>query len=137
MDSTRTVIRRMLTESITDATIDLAKQARKQFVCDVAQFGDCSETAEGLVKLLRAKGIQAKIQGGQFITVTGDRPGFEELEEWDHTWVIVGSHILDPTVDQFTSTLDVDLYTSEGGVYYSHPSVDGDELKSRYVVTGR
>ena len=104
-----------------------AKRARKTWgITKRAEFGDCSAVCRLLVEILQELGIQCRLQFGKFHTA--------EDEEWDHTWVETFEKydiwILDPTVDQFYSSLDIDLETKTDGIYYS--KVDGDELASRY-----
>jgi transglutaminase-like putative cysteine protease len=104
--------------------ISAALEARKEISCDKAIFGDCLDVSRRTVAILNKAGIPAKLTGGQFVT----NP--VEDEEWDHSWVIVDGEILDPTVDQFFSPLDVDLETTVPGIYYS--PVDGGWLDDRY-----
>lgn len=108
--------------------IDAALVARKTSgVCDRAHFGDCKAISEETVKALLKTGIQARITGGTFIT----KP--KENESWDHSWILVMDRwILDPTIDQFFSEIDVDMRTKTPGVYYSNPSWDGNVYKNRY-----
>lgn len=91
-----------------------------------ASFGDCKATCVRLASLLRAAGIPAQLKGGQFVC----NPNNEI--HYDHSWLVVSSDILDPTVDQFFSDLDFDLSTQTPGVYFSHPEWDGDWLTDRY-----
>lgn len=104
--------------------INLALQARQQAGCDKARFGDCRDVSERTVVLLKSMGIPAKLKGGHFIA----NP--DENDYWDHSWVVIDGEILDPTVDQFFSTLDVDLETETPGIYYS--ALDGPWLMNRY-----
>jgi hypothetical protein len=104
--------------------IEAALQARNEINCVKAVFGDCLDVSRRTVAILKEMQIPAKLVGGQFIT------NFEEDEEWDHSWVMVGEEILDPTVDQFFSPLDVDLRTTVPGIYYS--AIDGSWLDDRY-----
>lgn len=108
--------------------INAALVARKTSgVCDRARFGDCKEISEETVKILSRAGIQARLSGGTFITKPDDN------ESWDHSWVLVMNRwVLDPTIDQFFSDLDVDMKTKTPGVYYSHPSWDGNIYRDRY-----
>jgi hypothetical protein len=108
--------------------IDAALAARKNGgICDRAHFGDCKEISQATLQMLQKVGIQARLTGGTFITKPKDD------ESWDHSWLIINNKwILDPTVDQFFSDLDVDMHTKTPGIYYSHPNWDGNSLKSRY-----
>jgi hypothetical protein len=119
---------RTFLEGIVDPkqVVSAALKARSDDKICRARFGDCRSTATATVKYLNEMGIPAKLAGGQFIT----NPA--EDEEWDHSWVQVGQYILDPTVDQFFSSLDVDMETKTPGVYYSHPLWDGSGLAKRY-----
>lgn len=124
--------------------VSLAKQARQIYgICDRAKFGDCNDTVKETLILLKQYGIQAKSQGGYFITNPNSVavwPGEEDEptpEEWEHTWISIQDDakkdILDPTIDQFYSSLDFDLMTKAPGIYYSHPLWDGDAgLLERY-----
>lgn len=119
------LIRRQSSVNVLDQKIiDAALQARKDMGCDRAEYGDCRDASERTVTLLEGMGIPARLAGGQFTT------NFAEGEEWDHSWVVVGDEILDPTVDQFFSPLEVDLETVVSGIYYS--PVDGGWLDDRY-----
>jgi hypothetical protein len=111
-------------DKATGEIINTAILARQQYGCNPAIFGDCKNVSKIVVSALNQKGIPAKLKGGQFIT----NPS--EDEEWDHSWITIGSSVLDPTVDQFFSMLDIDLITEVPGIYYSE--LDGDWLKSRY-----
>jgi len=112
----------------------LAQQARRNWgICDRAKFGDCKATSKGLVMLLTQAGRPAKLAHGYFKASTGDMPGNEQETNFEHSWVEIDGDILDPTVDQFFSMLDVDLHTTVEGIYYSHPDWDGDELRERYI----
>lgn len=108
--------------------VNAALVARKSGgVCNRAQFGDCKAISEEAVKVLQHAGIQARLSGGTFITNVDDN------QSWDHSWVVVMNRwIFDPTIDQFFSELDVDMRTKTPGVYYSHPSWDGNGYKNRY-----
>lgn len=108
--------------------VNAALSARKQGkICDRAHFGDCKEISEETLKILKRAGIPARMSGGTFIT------NLENKDSWDHSWVVVsGKWILDPTIDQFFSDLDEDMILKQPGVYYSHPSWDGNTLSNRY-----
>lgn len=108
--------------------INAALEARKTGgVCNRAHFGDCMAISEDTIKILTSLGIPARLTGGTFIT----NP--KEDDSWDHSWIIVNNRwILDVTIDQFFSELDVDMHTKTPGIYYSHPSWDGNVYKSRY-----
>lgn len=109
----------------TEEIINTAILARQRYGChSKAMFGDCLDVSKIIVPVLNQKGIPAKIHGGFFIT----NPS--EDEKWVHSWVSIGEEILDPTVDQFFSSLDVDLVTKVPGIYYSE--IDGDWLRNRY-----
>lgn len=120
-----------------DSAIEACLQARRQWgICGArtagsakgvgAVFGDCKETAKGAVALLQRQNRNARLAHGYFIADPA------EDESWEHTWIEIDDYILDPTVDQFFSSLDIDLYTTVQGIYFSHPEWDGDSLKERY-----
>ena len=95
-------------------------------------FGDCNDICDKTLIALKKLHIPARRQSGQFIT-NPNPPDTDEEETWDHTWIVIeNNYIFDPTVDQFFSSLDVDLITKQPGIYYSHPDWDGDWLVKRY-----
>mgnify|MGYP000299444042 CR=1 FL=1 len=109
------------------SVVQAAIQARAdEGIAGRATFGDCKAVCNRLASLLRKLGVVAQLKGGQFICDPND-----EIH-YDHSWLIVGGDILDPTVDQFFSDLDFDLSTQTPGVYFSHPECDGDWLTDRY-----
>lgn len=120
-----------LTESLDpQQVINAAILGRKNGgICDRAHFGDCQDIMKETMVVLRRAGIQAYESGGTFITNLANN------DSWEHSWVQVGKHILDPTVDQFFSDLDVDMHTKTPGIYYSNPQWDGNELRNRYQRT--
>lgn len=91
-----------------------------------AQFGDCNDIVNKTLIEFKKMHINAVRQGGVFIA----NP-YEE-EEYDHTWIVINNDVFDSTIDQFFSSLDVDLITEQTGIYYSHPAWDGDWLIKRY-----
>lgn len=91
-----------------------------------ASFGDCNAVCKLTSSLLGQQDIDSKVRGHGFIY------DLSEGESFEHSYVLVDGHILDPTIDQFFSPLDVDLHTAVPGVYFSHPDWDGDWLKERY-----
>lgn len=121
-------------ETVAEAPSEIVAVAvaarRKYGICDKqrARFGDCNDTARMVVQMLNKMGLQTQFQGGQFVCDPNDDLQF------DHGWVLVDGQILDPTVDQFFSELDVDLYTKTPGVYFSHPEWDGEWLRPRYIT---
>ncbi len=107
--------------------VDIALRARKEIGIEgCAKFGDCKEVCEKLVTLLEETKIPARLAGGMFTT------NIDDDEKWDHSWVIVNNNILDPTIDQFFSPLDIDMDVKTEGVYFSHPSWDGPKYVERY-----
>jgi hypothetical protein len=108
--------------------INAAMVARKSVgVCDRAHFGDCKEISEHTVEVLKRAGIECRLSGGTFTT------NLKDNSSWDHSWVVVANRwILDATIDQFFKDLDVDMKTKSPGIYYSHPSWDGNVYKDRY-----
>jgi hypothetical protein len=95
-----------------------------------AVFGDCGPVSRDLIPLLMGRGVTVRLAHGIFVS----NP--EEEEQWDHSWVELDidgkTYILDPTVDQFFSPLDVDLVLENEKFYFSHPDWDGDWLAERY-----
>ena len=55
-------------------------------------FGACLEASKMIARLLRRRGIDAKIVHGNF----------KGAEDWPHWWVRVGDLLIDVTADQFT-----------------------------------
>jgi len=107
--------------------VNITVQARKNIeICERAKFGDCGDAAKETVKLLNS----GKIESGYFVY---NLPNEEQSE---HSWIRIGRYVLDPTIDQFFSDLDVDLETKTYGIYFSHPSWDGDWLLNRYRGRG-
>ena len=107
--------------------INAALVAREQGVCDRTHFSDCKTISEKTVKILQHAGIQARLSNGTFITKS------KKNESWDHSWIIIMNRwILDVTIDQFHSELDNNIKTKTPGIYYSHPSWDGNNYKDRY-----
>lgn len=91
-----------------------------------ARFGDCGPVSFRLVEELAFLDIACQMDAGTF-----QYTAHEENDKLDHTWVILhDGTIIDPTVDQFFSDLDIDLVTTHPGIYF--PPVDGDYLVSRY-----
>ena len=121
--------------------VQLALRARDEYgICERAQFGDCKDTSQGLVNLLQERGLHARVTGSQFIYGYDNNPAYEGDDEEasphssnDHSWVMLNGWILDPTVDQFFSDMDVDLVTKTPGVYFSHPQWDGPKYVNRYL----
>jgi GNAT superfamily N-acetyltransferase len=119
------LIRRKLAHAdLDEKIINAALQARQETGCLPTGFGDCGDTSKKTVAILKENGISAKVVDGLFIT------NVSVQENWDHSWVEIGNVILDPTVDQFLSEMDVDVETEVPGVYYS--AVDGGWLAGRY-----
>lgn len=118
---------RLFLENLDPSSIvDIAQQARQEAgIVRCAKFGDCNDVCDLTVKLLKQRKIKAKRVGGYFWTG-------EENGDIEHSWIIVDNFILDPTIDQFFSTLDVDMHTEVPGIYYSHPDWDGDVYVNRY-----
>ena len=108
--------------------VNAALTARKHGgICNRSHFGDCKELSEETLKLLKQLGIPARLSGGTFTTNISDK------QSWDHSWIVVsGRWILDVTIDQFFSDLDEDMILKQPGIYYSHPSWDGNTYKDRY-----
>jgi hypothetical protein len=102
--------------------INAALVARKQGNCDRVHFSACKAILEETLAILMRAGISARISSGTFTT--------KKNESWDHSWIVVGKWILDPTVDQFKT--DSAIKTKSPGIYYSHPSWDGNHLRERY-----
>jgi hypothetical protein len=110
----------------TNVVVQAAIKARKNLGIKCARFGDCNDVSKTVAQLLKRSGIPAKWTGHYFDN--GDN-GYT-----DHSWVVVdGKWILDPTIDQFFSSLDEDMDTKIPGVYYSHPEWDGNKYVKRYV----
>lgn len=116
----------MFKQFIIKKIISTALQVREKEDITHSQFGDCNDIVVKTIAELNKLRIPARRQGGQFIS----NPS--EDEEYDHTWIVIENDIFDPTIDQFFSSLDVDLITKQPGVYYSHPEWDGDWLVKRY-----
>ena len=107
--------------------VSLAMKARQQGgICTRSRFGDCNDIVARTLALLTHNGIHAKRVAGNFICDPREDVYFE------HTWIAISDYVLDPTVDQFFSDLDVDLITKQRGIYYSAPDWDGDWLEKRY-----
>ena len=120
---------KLLVESLDPQQIvNTALQVRKlKGVCTRAKFGDCKELSEELMKMLLRQGVQARMSGGTFITKPKDD------ESWEHSWLVINNRwVLDVTIDQFFSDLDVDMHTKTPGIYFSHPNWDGNVYKDRY-----
>jgi hypothetical protein len=111
----------------TTKIIAAAKRARK--FCGIANneravFNDCGPVSRQLVQELAEIGIDAQLAHGQFKC--------DDDTEFDHTWVVVDGVIIDPTVDQFFSDLEIDLVTHTPGLYF--PPHDTDYLNGRYIT---
>lgn len=109
--------------------IKIAKDAQK-FLCgnSKAVFGDCGPVSTDIVNNLADAGIKAKLTHGNFIVDIS-----QPTEITPHTWVTVGGHILDATVDQFFSILDIDLECEIPGIYFV--PFDGEYLVNRYQLS--
>ena len=123
---------RLFLENLDPSSIvDVAQQARQEAgVIRCALFGDCKDVSNDTIKLLKQKGVKAHIEGSYFYV--GDENG-----DFEHSWVVVDNgFILDPTIDQFFSSLDEDMHTKVKGIYFSHPEWDGDRYANRYSQHG-
>lgn len=118
------IYKRLAHTDLDEKIINAALRARKEVGCSPAGFGDCGDVSKRTVDILEEDGISAKVVGGLFIT------NVREQENWDHSWVEIGNAILDGTIDQFISELDVDLVTEVPGIYYS--VIDEGWLIGRY-----
>jgi hypothetical protein len=118
---------RLFLENLDPSTIvDIAQQARQEAdITTCARFGDCKDVSNITIKLLKQRGIKAQLKGGYF------SPGGENGDV-EHSWIVIDGFILDPTIDQFFSELDVDMDTKVKGIYYSHHEWDGDKYENRY-----
>ncbi len=117
---------RLFLENLNPSSIvHFAQQARQESgITRCAKFGDCNDVVNKTVNLLKRAGIKAKLKGSQFWT--------DDDMYFDHSWVIIYGNILDPTIDQFFSELDVDLETKVSGIYYSDYEWDGPKYIERY-----
>jgi hypothetical protein len=110
----------VFTESIDpQQIINAALAARKNSNCNQTRFEDCKELAQQTLEILKRAGIQVHLSAGTFQT---------NKESWDHSWLIIMNRwVLDPAVSQFPN-----IDTKTPGIYYSHPSWDGNKYKDRY-----
>lgn len=104
-------------ESKTDTGLDpyimLAREEWGIEAAERAEFGDCTPVAIILKRLLEE-------ETDKEVVIVGGRFQCDEDTEFDHTWLLVDGEIVDPTVDQFYSDLDVD---------------ETDDLTDRYLTS--
>jgi hypothetical protein len=99
---------------------------------DRAKFGDCTAAATALKRIVEGfTNHTVVIKGGKFVC-DYDPSDSDEPLSFDHTWLEIDGIIVDPTVDQFFSDLDVDMDLVTDGMYIGHPDHDADTLKARY-----
>jgi hypothetical protein len=110
-----------------DSIVQACQKARRDYgVKQCSSFGDCKDISKESMIILKSVGVVAQLVGGHFLANKNDG------EEYDHSWLVVDGFVLDPTIDQFFSSLDEDLTTNIFGVYFSHPEWDGDKYLNRY-----
>jgi hypothetical protein len=75
---------------------EIASKARKYIERKYGNppHGGCLEASKHLARLLRKRGVQAKIVRGEFF----ER---ERANSWPHWWVRTGELLVDVTADQF------------------------------------
>lgn len=127
MDNFRLFFENVTAESIVQA----CQKARRDYgIKQCSAFGDCKDVSKEVSKILRSLGVSATLTGGHFLANKNDG------EEYEHSWLMI-DFLLDPTIDQFFSSLDEDMETIVPGIYYAHPQWDGDKYINRYSRHGQ